>query len=158
MVCTDPNLPDELNHFYGRFDRDNSTQPVFSITGVAEPAFVITEQEVKKEFNRLKENKAPGPDGISPRLLKSCASQLAGVFTEIYNKSLQQRKVPNILKKATIIPVPKKNAISGLNDYRPVALTAVPMKTLERIILKFIKWLFPPAFDQHQLHTELIVQ
>ena len=97
-----------------------------------------------------KERKAPGPDGVSPRLLKNCAPQLASVFTNIFNDSLSLRKVPAIFKKATIIPVPKKTSVSCLNDYRPVALTAVPMKTFERIVLKFIKSLLPPAFDPHQ--------
>ena len=91
------------------------------------PAFVINEGDVKKCFHQLKERKAPGPDGITPRLLKTCSSQLAGVFTTIFNWSLESRKVPMIFKRAKIIPVPKKNVIASLNDYRPVALTAVPM-------------------------------
>ena len=150
ISCSDPSLPNQLNHFYARFDRDNCTTPKYTLSGEAAPALVIAESDVKKNFSRLKVRKAAGPDGLSPRLLKTCAEQLSGVFANIFNESLQQRKVPALFKQATIIPVPKKKAISGLNDYRPVALTAVPMKSFERIILKYIKSLLPPTFDPRQ--------
>ncbi len=32
--------------------------------------------------------KAAGPDGITGRILRSCADQLAGLFTSIFNESL----------------------------------------------------------------------
>ena len=150
VECTDPSLPDQLNDFYARFDRENSSQPAFSVCGVASPPFEISENDVRRRFSRLKERKAPGPDGLSPRLLKTCASQLAGVFARIFNESLHKRKVPALFKQATIVPVPKKKAITCLNDYRPVALTAVPMKIFERIVLKFIKSIVPAGFDPHQ--------
>jgi hypothetical protein len=150
--CTDPNLPDQLNEFYARFDRGNTTipTPALSDDAIAQPDCVVIPDDVKKCFSRLKERKSPGPDGISPRLLKNCASELAPVYTCIFNKSLEQRKVPALFKEATIIPVPKKNQVTTLNDYRPVALTAVPMKSFERIMLKHIKTLLPSNFDHHQ--------
>ncbi|TWW53213.1 hypothetical protein D4764_0108750 [Takifugu flavidus] len=43
--------------------------------------------------------------------------------------------VPACLRTSTIVPVPKKPRITGLNDYRPVVLTSVVMKSLERLIL-----------------------
>ena len=66
--------------------------------------------------------KAAGPDNVSPCLLKQCAGQLSGVFTDIFNVSLSQCIVPQCFKKSTIIPVRKKCSVSCLNDYRPVAL------------------------------------
>ncbi|KAI4896472.1 hypothetical protein NFI96_032685 [Prochilodus magdalenae] len=37
----------------------------------------------------------------------------------------QRQLVPTCLKTATIIPVPKSSTVkTGLNDYRPIALTA----------------------------------
>ena len=36
-----------------------------------------------------------------------------------------------------IIPVPKKRNITCLNDYRPVALTSVVMKVLERLVCRY---------------------
>ncbi|KAI3372066.1 hypothetical protein L3Q82_006710 [Scortum barcoo] len=69
--------------------------------------------------------------------------QLAGVFLDIFNLSLQLATVPVSLKTSIIVPVPKKSAVTCLNDYCPVALTPVIMKCFERIILKHIKDIIP---------------
>uniref|UniRef100_A0A669C6E4 Reverse transcriptase domain-containing protein n=1 Tax=Oreochromis niloticus TaxID=8128 RepID=A0A669C6E4_ORENI len=51
---------------------------------------------------------------------------------------------------STIIPVPKKPRITGLNDYRPVALTSVVMKSFERLVLSYLKTLTAPLLDPLQ--------
>lgn len=51
---------------------------------------------------------------------------------------------------ATIIPLPKKTVISGLNDYRPVVLTPVIMKCSETLVQQHIKASLPVTFDPHQ--------
>ena len=82
-------------------------------------------------FKRLSARKASGPDNISSYTFKNCADQLAPVFADIYNSSLQQCIVPTCFKTSVIIPIPKKAKVSTLNDYRPVALTSVAMKVFE---------------------------
>ena len=101
-------------------------------------------------FQRLNSRKAAGPDNISPCILKLCADQLSSVFTDIFNVSLSQCKIPHCFKKSTIIPVPKKSTASCLNDYRPVALTSVVIKTLERLVVQFLKSIIDPLLDQFQ--------
>ncbi|KAK7886624.1 hypothetical protein WMY93_026245 [Mugilogobius chulae] len=49
----------------------------------------ISVDEVRIEFRRLHGRKSAGPDGISPRLLRECASELAVPLHTIFNKSLQ---------------------------------------------------------------------
>ena len=61
---------------------------------------VITSDQVKKKLDKLKENSAPGPDGITPRMLKLNAKSLAPVLANIYNKSLQSGIVPDDWKKS----------------------------------------------------------
>ena len=69
--------------------------------------------------------------GVSAYTLRSCADQLAPVFTDIFNISLQLRAVPRCFKSSVIVPVPPKAKVTQLNDYHPVALTSVVMKVLE---------------------------
>ncbi len=76
---------------------------------------------VSKVFRRQKIRKAKGPDGVSPACLKACAVQLSSIFTQIFNRSLELCEVLSCFKRSTIIPVPKKPKITGLNDYKPVA-------------------------------------
>ena len=57
------------------------------------------------------------------------------VYTKLFNYCLDSH-IPNIWKTANIIPVPQKTFPKELNDYRPISLTSVPFKCLERIVLK----------------------
>ena len=147
----DVTLPDKLNEFYARFDRENDTTPTpIPIDNNSPPALVITEQDVYTVFNKLNEHKAAGPDNIRPRLLKKCALGLAPVFSFIFNWSLQMCKVPLSYKKSNIIPVPKNNSPKQLNDYRPVALTSCIMKCFEKLVLNYIIRSLPSDFNNCQ--------
>ena len=59
-------------------------------------------------------------------------------------------EVPRCFKRSTIIPVPKKPKITGLNDYRPVVLTSVVMKSFERLVLAHLKDITGPLLDPLQ--------
>ncbi|KAK3528818.1 hypothetical protein QTP70_011597 [Hemibagrus guttatus] len=110
----------------------------------------IKEEEVNRLFKRLNTRKATGPDSVSPSLLKHCANQLSPVFTDIFNTSLETCHVPACFKTSAIVPVPKKTKITGLNDYRPVALTSVVMKSFERLVLSYLKAITDPLLDPLQ--------
>ncbi len=139
-------LTEDLNSFYCWFQKQKpgltphthsdhpTTQPSTpspSPPTVSQPVIKICEEDVSKVFRRQKIRKAKGPDGVSPACLKACAVQLSSIFTLIFNRSLELCEVPSCFKRSTIIPVPKKPKITGLNDYRPVALTSVVMKSFE---------------------------
>ncbi len=49
------------------------------------------------------------------------------------------RKSPHAFNRSIISPVPKKPKMTGLNDYRPVTLTSVAMKSFERLVLAYLK-------------------
>ncbi|KAI5622661.1 gastrula zinc finger protein XlCGF28.1-like [Silurus asotus] len=147
-------LADDLNTFYCRFE-NNIFTPLIQPSPMSAPitpldsslttpsstqvALTICEKDVYRLFQRQKTRKAPGPDGVSPCCLKACADQLAPIFTSLFNRSLELCEVPTCFKLSTIIPVPKKPSITGLNDYRPVALTSVVMKTFEKLVLAHLK-------------------
>ncbi len=77
------------------------------------PAIQISEDEVRQVFRKQKRKKAPGPDGVTPACLKSCADQLAPIFTKIFNRSLELCEVPSCFKRSTIIPI-RLAAIDGV--------------------------------------------
>ncbi len=94
--------------------------------------------------------KAAGPDGITGRVLRSCADQHAGLFTSIFNESLATSVVPTSFQKYVIIPVTKNSKPSCLNDYHPVALTSTVMKVFERLLKKHICSSIPANLDPFQ--------
>ncbi len=105
---------EELNTFYGRFDCNGGSVALpISASGSSRQrsenhAITVTEDEVRRALKGENIRKAAGPDGITGRVLRSCADQLAGLFTSIFNESLATSVVPTSFKKSIIIPVPKK--------------------------------------------------
>ncbi|KAK3569915.1 hypothetical protein QTP86_007356 [Hemibagrus guttatus] len=71
-------------------------------------------------------------------------------FLQFFNTSLETCHVPACFKTSAIVPVPKKTKITGLNDYRPVALTSVVMKSFERLVLSYLKDITDPLLDPLQ--------
>ena len=63
---------------------------------------------VLKLLNGLNIHKAPGPDGLSARVLKECSSEIVPILTLIYNESLAQGTVPDDLRQANVAPIFKK--------------------------------------------------
>jgi hypothetical protein len=92
--------------------------------------------DVSKTFKQVNIHKAAGPDGLPGRVLRACADQLAGVFTYIFNMSV----IPTCFKQTTIVP-----------DYRPIALTPVPMKCFERSVMAHINTIIPETLEPLQI-------
>lgn len=102
-VRADPLLADELNIFYGRLDCGGVILPTSASgnvrQGCDDPVITVSEDEVRKALKRVNVRKAAGPDGIPGRVLRSCAGQLASLFTSIFNESLATSVVPTSFKK-----------------------------------------------------------
>ncbi len=155
-VRADPSLAEELNTFYGRFESNGGIAALPSSTSGSSRqrsenhVITVSEDEVRRALKGVNIRKAAGPDGITGRVLRSCADQLAGLFTSIFNESLATSVVPTSFKKSIIIPVPKNSKPSCLNDYRPVALTSIVMKVFERLVKSHISTSIPVTLDPLQ--------
>ena len=93
---------------------------------------------VLKLLNNLKIHKAPGPDGLSARVLKECSSEIAPILSLIYNEALARGTVPDDWRQANVAPIFKKGEKYDAANYRPVSLTCICCKTLEHIIVSNI--------------------
>ena len=52
----------------------------------------------------------------------------------LFNKSLSQRLIPDDWKAANVVPIFKKGKKTQISNYRPISLTSLVCKILERII------------------------
>ena len=76
-----------------------------------------------------------GPDHIHPRLLKECCTILAPILARIFNLSMSTGIVPEIWKLSSVIPIYKKGARTIALNYRPINLTCLSSKLMERDIV-----------------------
>lgn len=65
--------------------------------------------------------------------LRSFAEELTPAWCPTFQQSLDSHTLPALWKKTGITPLPKKLCPIDNNDYRPIVLTAVVMKCLEKI-------------------------
>ena len=119
--CVSPDNPAPHQHHDGRLEE-----------------LVITTENVKSALASLDSDSAMGPDSVHPLFLKSCSSELAQPLTIIFNRSLREGVVPGAWKTSTVVPIFKKGTRYDPLNYRPVSLTSVCCKTLERIIAEHL--------------------
>ena len=93
-----------------------------------------TPSEVENHLKNLDINKSPGPDHLSPRILKECALELSNSLCNLFNKSFHSGSLPSDWKIAHIIPVHKKGPKHKKKNYRQISLASITCKTAEKIV------------------------
>ena len=90
--------------------------------------------DVFKVLSTLDVNKSNRHDAISPRILKECVAALAPSIALLFNFSLDHGKLPSVWKSANVVLIHKPGECILAENYRPVSLTSILVKSLERII------------------------
>ncbi len=89
-------------------------------------------------------------NGISALLLKTFADELTPAWCPLFQLSLDTGIIPIMWKKAVVIPVPKKHPAEKNNEFRPVALTSIVIKSLERIVTEKLRENVLHTLDHYQ--------
>lgn len=81
-------------------------------------SFLATPQNIEDAIFRLKNNKAPGPDGIDNLMLKNISRKALVQITHIVNAIFKQQYYP----MANIIPILKQGkSRKEVDSYRPIS-------------------------------------
>ena len=108
------------------------------------PSHKLTCNIPRQPFNELSvlwllehiKDTATGPDGISAKFLRLAAPVIAQPLTWLYNQSITQGFVPSQWKSACITPIPKIPQPLSPGDLRPISVTPILSRCLERFIVK----------------------
>ena len=124
------------NYFKSVFTiEDNSDLPIFEKrTQDTFSTVPFSESVISKYLARLKESTSSGPDGIHSKLLRECSKSLAKPLKILFTKSMDKSKIPTSWKRANVTPIHKKGSKQEITNYRPISLTSVISKVMERII------------------------
>ena len=95
---------------------------------------IISDELIKAKLQNLSVCKSVGPDGIHPRFLKELATHLCKPLGILFNKSLNESKLPNEWKQAKVSVIFKKGSRKQAGNYRPVSLTSIVCKIMESCV------------------------
>ena len=103
----------------------------------------VTIRQVREAVARLMPNKAPGPDEITNRVLKSSLSVIEYHIQVLMQASLQLTHFPSPFKHTTTVVLrkPGKPDYTKAKAYRPIALESALGKVLESIVAEIISYL-----------------
>ena len=132
-------MANTLNNFFASvFTKENTSVNPPTPTSFNKGNFLNTfnfhENDVALAIDNINVNKSPGPDKISPRILKEAKSEIVKPLTILFNLSLRTGKVPNDWKLANVTPIFKKGCKSQPGNYRPISLTSIVCKLMESVI------------------------
>ena len=89
----------------------------------------ISQDEVIRVINKLKNGKAAGVDEVHPELLKYGEAAVP-YFTRLCNQIWGSHTVPAEWRNVIIIPLLKKGDLSECGNWRGITLLSVPEKSL----------------------------
>ena len=125
-------LADQVNNFFISITERFSPLPPVLPPAEVPSEFFVSEREVYNSLSSLKIDKAIGPDELPNKLLKDFALELAPVVRDIYNQSMRESFVLELLKSSIVNPVPKVTPPQCIGrDLRPIFLTCTLAKVME---------------------------
>ncbi|HSN24566.1 MAG TPA: reverse transcriptase family protein, partial [Methylomicrobium sp.] len=127
---------DVLNDHYAAISTDaNYTAPSIKSTVNTEQALThITDWRMFKVLDTLRPT-AMGLDNIPAWFLKIGAPFFAAPLADMMNLSLSTSVVPRQWKSASILPIAKVQTPTGPADFRPISITPILSRILERIVV-----------------------
>ena len=123
-------------------DRDPSpedqrlTRYMRILARLEEPPPPVTTQDLDRAINGLKRGKAPDIYNLVGEQLKAMGPGAKETLTGIINQIIRKGKVPDILKQAYKLPIPKKGKDhKKMDNYRGITISAILCKILESVCL-----------------------
>ena len=98
------------------------------------PEINFARSEIEDILKQLKDTGSSGPDEINQKILKTVAAEVSLPLALLFAKSMRLSNIPDDWKNANVIPIFKKGSKVEPGNYRPISLTSVVVKVMERLL------------------------
>ena len=141
-LCTGKESVEVINSFFTNIGPNlNDKLPASSDPSTLHEAGVslvdpepLSNEDVAGLIKNVNIYKSSGIPDTSSKLLKDGFLALIEQLTFTMNLSLKTGIFPDVWKVATVRPIPKTGDLTNVNNIRPISLTALPGKLLEKYI------------------------
>jgi hypothetical protein len=102
---------------------------------------VVTYRRVEWAIVSFAPNKSPGVDGIFPALLQEGREVVIPYLVRIFCAWLATGYVPAIWRQVKVVFIlkPSRTSYSGPRVYRPISPTSFLLKTMERLVDRYLR-------------------
>ena len=97
----------------------------------------VTVDVVEEAIRKLNSNKAADRQGIAAEEFKLLPHRSIEILTELIQKIITERKLPDIMKRTNKIPIPKKDKDPRIQDnHHGITIAPILCKIIELICMK----------------------
>ena len=124
-----------VNHLSGVFGgerRSDSSPPFLDINNEENP---FPAEEIELIIRKMAPRKAPGDDHFTGAMLKPIAKPLSVTLSHFFQLCWNWSWIPISWRTAQVVPIFKKGDPTTAANYRPISLTSILRKLLERCLL-----------------------
>lgn len=106
--------------------------------------------ELTESVRNIKNNKSPGPDGLSPEFYKEFWEHIKQLYFNMIQETFEFGELPDSLKCAIITLIYKKGDKELLKNYRPISLTNYDYKILAYTLASRMQKVIKSVVDEDQ--------
>jgi len=156
-LITDPvEKANHLNNYYASVFGCERDKPNIN-PNHSDKTFTSKINVIRKRLKTIGSNKSVGSDGIPSSILKLGGEAMIPYLARLLDTTVNNGTLPRDWKSAVVVPIHKGGDRSSAKNYRPVSLTSVVCKSMQHVIIGYIRkmwddsdWLYE---GQHGFRT-----
>lgn len=138
--CAPPNpkLPIErIRSIAQKLFPKHDARPIIEEETKEPEVILFSKEELEMAALRMKNRKAPGPDGFPPEIVKMVVNERPDKILKVLNECLKNGEFPTCWKSAKLVLLPKPGKDPELdNSYRPLCLLNCMGKLYEQLLVR----------------------
>ncbi|CAH2092277.1 unnamed protein product [Euphydryas editha] len=142
IVTSKPEVMREIEKYYGQlYTSSRAPVPKAANDKRAKLTRHYTEDipdvslyEIRGALKQLKNNKAPGDDGITTELLKAGGKPVLVALQQLFDSVINTGSTPEAWSRSVVVLFFKKGDKTQLKNYRPIALLSHVYKLFSRVL------------------------
>ncbi|XP_062716992.1 retrovirus-related Pol polyprotein from type-1 retrotransposable element R1 isoform X2 [Aedes albopictus] len=103
--------------------------------------YIFTCPRIEWALDSFESFKSPGMDGIFPAHLQKCKLTIIPILLTLFKSSFLLRYIPTKWRQVRVVFIPKTNKKDKTSpkSFRPISLTSIFLKLMEKLIDEYIK-------------------